>query len=862
MSNFNYTNGDNKPSGKSRKNSKSSNPGDEENKLDLALVEARREKLRLMETDVSFAYFGRRRTEPQDGSAEDEETGKEEVEKKIAKWAMDDDLTFFDNFDSFMERSRVGFYGRLDHRQRLEFFMEIPVLESGTMEAEVEPYNHPFMGEHLKSLKEEGAILAPQNADGSRFLVIHPKYRAIFVRTLKVSIAGAAEVETLVVSDTDFIIKACFDNVRVYHPTIAGQARKIEFYAISGLNSTRIHVGPATDKDALSALEQRGLVMDKTHALDTLRQAIAAYIESGKAEQLTGTDTPGFYKDPQSDGILPVGYSVKEIPLEELKAALMILTRISSKFPRSLNRFSAAVKHSLSAPFSYYLRQRRIYPQHLMFYGITGTSKTALMLINHGIWGLWDPESSNHGFFISGGEADTPSRIGERLEQGTFTVIIDEGEGLFLKSDGRENVPVIGILKHAMQSLVSRQTSDRGTFQALASVAIASNVKPPRGAAPILSRMATYESGSSEQIHASLSDKEKFQKTQNELYPQLSPIGQYVAARAVANPDILTADFEAFGETMLREMYTYAGLEVPEWVNIHAEPTSVEDLDRDIREEIRIFGYKSNLEAYSRNIGRTGVLKKGSNGSEYPEYDDRTNVSAEQKIRTSIESGLLSWQIFKDTKGVEQVILTTGFAKEISKIVGEAYNLQSIGELLSFECKYVRIGNSTPWTIVAGLEEYLKFLIPEIDEVSHDEAKQIRGEMRSFKSGGEAPGVTTTLDEKKEKIERPWKTREESGDVALTGESKDKKDTESHEDPSETGKGENATDPVLKHLIDCTYNSSKKFKTVHELFGERPPGCYWSESFIYQHLEEWASRGTVIRKGTGYAFRDLVEGNS
>ena len=731
---------------------------------------------------------------------------------------------------------------------------------------------HPLIEEQMKSLQEAGCIVASLDVEKKGIVVINPDpdVRAAYRQVLNpFQPQGAAYegIEELSVKNGEYLIQGSFENMKVYNPILPGKPRKIEFDVVSTVNSSPMHLGPSTEKDMLSALNQLGLVPDKKNGPENLTIVINAYIQSQKAEICQGFDTPGFYKDPQSDGILPVGYSVKEKPLEELKPALMILTRISSKFPRSLNRFSAAVKHSLSAPFSYYLRQRSIYPQHLMFYGITGTSKTALMLVNHGIWGLWDPESSNHGFFISGGEADTPSRIGERLEQGTFTVIIDEGEGLFLKSDGRENVPVIGILKHAMQSLVSRQTSDRGTFQALASVAIASNVKPPRGAAPILSRMATYESGSSEQIHASLSDKEKFQKTQNELYSQLSPIGQYVAARAVANPDILTADFEAFGETMLREMYTYAGLEVPEWVNIHAEPTSVEDLDRDNKEEIRIFVVKTHLEVFSRSIGRVGILETNSRGGEYAQYDSMTNVSAEEKIRHVIKNGLIPWQIFKDTKGVEQVILTIGFAKDISRIVGEAYNLQSIGELLSFECKYVRIGNSTPWTIVAGLEEYLKFLIPEIEDnvpcgSDQDKESEIREKLRSLNPKVPELPENASTEEKKARVEAPWKREEESVPpsqhqaVSSTSSSGEKQPEEIHENSSAQG-----MDPILRLLIDCTYNSSKKFKTLTELFNSSiDPEL--TQKKIYVSLEELVKNGKAVKQGTGYASKDVLEGRA
>ena len=534
--------------------------------------------------------------------------------------------------------------------------------------------------------------------------------------------------------------------------------------------------------------------------------------------------------------------------------ALIALGRVSSLFGKSISRFSSVVKHSLSSPFSYALRQMKIYPQHIMLYGITGTSKTALLLINHGIWGLWDPESNNHGFFISGGEADTPSRLGERLEQGTFSLIIDEGEGLFLKSDGRENVPVIGILKHALQSTVSRQTSDRGIFQALASVAIATNVKPPRGAAPILSRMATFESGSSEQIRIGPSEKEKFQKLQNQLYPLLEPIGQYVASRVVGDPSILTADFEAFGEEMLTEIYQYAGMEIPDWVKKSAAQTSIEDMDRDIKEEIRTYLYKANLDAYAKNIGRTGVLKIGPSGNEYPDYDERTNVPVHDKIEISIKSGLISWQIFKDTKGLEQVILTTAFAKEVSKITGEAYNLQSVGELLGFETKYVRVGNSTPWVIAANLDGYLKFIVPDVTTEATDSESKVREDLRALKTGNTLGKGTITREEP-----NPAElSGNHPGDFNVPHKGEPAAAVLKLEKPEEA---EAATDPVLRLLIDCTFNSSKKFKTVNEVFN-----CTLNPEMtrtrIYSDLEELVKQGKVEKNGYSYAAIIVLEGKA
>jgi hypothetical protein len=366
--------------------------------------------------------------------------------------------------------------------------------------------------------------------------------------------------------------------------------------------------------------------------------------------------------------------------------------------------------------------------------------------------------------------------------------------------------------------------------------------------------MATFESGSSEQIRISPSEKEKFQKLQNQLYPLLEPIGQYVASRVVSDPSILTADFEAFGEAMLTEIYQYSGMEIPDWVKKSAAQTSIEDMDRDIKEEIRTFLYKVNLDAYAKNIGRTGTLRTSFNGNDYPEYDEKTNVSAFEKIEISIKSGLIPWQIFKNTKGLEQVILTTAFAKEVSKIAGEAFNLQSIGELLGFQAKYVRVGNSTPWVIVANLDEYMRFLVPDVTTESADSESKVREDLRALRIGN---------DLKKEPVSREEHNQAEmsgrlSGDFKVSHKDKPAVADLNLEKPE---RSELTMDPVLKLLIDCTYNSSKKFKTVTEIWRSSPDPSL-EQKTVHSSLERLVKDGLVLKNGAGYAARIVVEGKA
>ena len=163
------------------------------------------------------------------------------------------------------------------------------------------------------------------------------------------------------------------------------------------------------------------------------------------------------------------------------------------------------------------------------------------------------------------------------------------------------------------------------------------------------------------------------------------------------------------------------------------------DVDADSTEQIRSYVVKTNLEAFSEYYGRTDILVSNSGGEEYPPYDSMTNVSAEEAVTRSIKGGRVPWQKYKNTTGIEQVILTTAFANDVSRILEESYNLQSIGELLGFEYKVSWIGDTASRTLVVSLDQYLKFLIPEIeieDDVpggsDQDKEGEIRGKSRSL----------------------------------------------------------------------------------------------------------------------------------
>ena len=773
----------------------------------------------------------------QDGS---QFRSQKDAEVKIATWAYKYGLTDYKKFDRFMRRSAVSYYSKLSIKEKKVFFQGITgIRESdidaqgsdGDARAEIVTYIHDLIVEHVTSLKEQNIIFKAlsMNERWATFVIANPVMETIYMQDVKV-VRGPDGEDHLVINNGDIIIAAYFTDVIIHEQRIPGipdMARKVEFNAASmyggvfdasGHFPSYLHIGPVSDKDAIMRLEQHGLILNANRAMDCFRSIMLAYIEAGKITRKEDAGCPGFYLDAEGK-ILTSGYKLRDVSVNELKMALETLDKVSKKMPKM--KFGSFVKWSLVAPFFYALKQKGIYPRHYLMIGPTGTQKTTLARISHALYGLYDIQSHDYGFYISSGHVSSPYQLGKSLGVGTFPIQINEPKGLFEKDS------LVEMLKDVTQNLIARETAD-GIYPALAPLVITTNVTLSNSEDILASRFDIIRHSANEQIFPSEHEKEEFEKFQNANYPRLEAIGQYVAAKIISNPALLTSEYDKFGTELLEEMYRYAGMPVPIFAYSKVEIDTVQDVNQSTKEQLRAFLLKSNIEAYSHNVGRTGVLASNPKGEDYPQWDSNTNVSAEERLKIVIKNGFLPYQLYKNTKGNEQIILTTALAKEVSRIVGEAYNLQSIGELLGFKGGIVRMGNSTYRTLSVSLDAYIAFLIPEFQE---EDQKELLAE------------PIVSIEKKKESIERPWKQSDTSkSDSAM------RKNEDVTIDPH---------DIVLKMLINATYNSSKKYKTLTEIWD---PACNLSREQAHNFLGELVRKGTVLQEGDRYAARDVLKG--
>lgn len=123
--------------------------------------------------------------------------------------------------------------------------------------AKIVQFINPLLDDHLESLKLNKFVYKTMsvNEKWARLVVADPNNNSIYFQNLKITSDDRGETESLNVINEDIIIDAFFENVIIHEqriPGISDLPRKIEFNATSGALKLPIHIGPCSDKDAIS----------------------------------------------------------------------------------------------------------------------------------------------------------------------------------------------------------------------------------------------------------------------------------------------------------------------------------------------------------------------------------------------------------------------------------------------------------------------------------------------------------------------------------------------------------------------------------------------------------------------------------
>jgi hypothetical protein len=338
------------------------------------------------------------------------------------------------------------------------------------------------------------------------------------------------------------------------------------------------------------------------------------------------------------------------------------------------------------------------------------------------LWGYSYQEVASEEKEIPGAAVDTRPRLGYWISRGTFPICIREPGSIF------EDQNMLDMIKSAIEGLTARgRYTGQGhrtyeTFPALAALCFTSNTYIPRDPSLPGKRLYILSYGYSEALRpdSRREDRELMERFDREVKPKLEKlkaVGKFITSRVAENPEMLREagwvgdKWLQVAESLLREAYKWAGLNVPEWLSLNYRSEGATNVYEDIREKVRVFLVERINNEYNKAVGRVIVVEPGESGTRETTYW-RYEIPLRERIEITLKQALIPWLILRG----ETVYITTGVIDELRKAVGNVIgDLRNLAEILGWEYKpkhSIRVGSAVKnmSVIAVPLQEFKDFL--------------------------------------------------------------------------------------------------------------------------------------------------------
>lgn len=508
------------------------------------------------------------------------------------------------------------------------------------------------------------------------------------------------------------IIEASPKEIIVYDSSFTNEGRTFKIEWMSNLSkrifSTGGEVGGGSILEIESQIENSGYCPNPRHLKGTISSIINAYIKNNLANIKKEVEYPGFFNN-NDNKIIPINYIVEKQERDDLLKAVSFLEDLVKHFSGNEDKLATCLKWGWISPFSYIKKTKADFLPWLVMDGSAGTGKTILGRI---ILLLWNPINENND--IGGSSFDTVARVGSRISQSTFPILINEPMGTF------QNTSVVDMLKSAVERTTARGKYINGRYTIIPSLApliFTTNQSLPNMDS-IARRMhkITFYHNERKDEKSKLLFEEEFNLNNPTYSPvkYLRSISNFFADEIINDPDLLNEDWMSVSNMILQRLYTDLEQETPDWLKGFVKNITMEEFDQDQIEDIRIF----LLDEINMKNKQVKVYdENGYRENEESLYSDniKTFEDLKDRVWNVFNERLLPWASVGEINFEKYIYLTQGFKKALGSKTEVKQSLKSISELLGWKYQTVRIGNSNlaKKVIKVGFDDLATFLYPD-----------------------------------------------------------------------------------------------------------------------------------------------------
>lgn len=453
---------------------------------------------------------------------------------------------------------------------------------------------------------------------------------------------------------------------------------------------------PAITVEIIDKLSEiGGLYLSEYLAKEAVHTILALARTLEAIEHIHQPLAPGIYWNPRTQQLEAYGFDTKMPSRVRVGKALQLLDRIVKSYPDKRwyeswpMKFGKVFKWALVAGLGYaykvYNGKRRWLP-YLLFVGESLTGKT--QVISKVITYMWAPV----GKFTSIGSSWSIYNFSELVSSVASVVVINESAPLFKSLNfGEEGDNFFNLIKNAPEQYLFRTKAYKGSrkiYPALATFAFNANMPGLRDEA-IRRRFFTVEFTKVDKIPADVSYY--FERNIVPYLDSLSAIGCFVFNVIKENPELLALSWEDLAEELVKRLYDYAMLDVPEWLG------KAELVDN----------YREELEEEKREVIVTWLRKHFD--EVYFRYSRYANSSTTPKDRIYyvLEHELSPYFL---VRGSEIIIKKTLLDALRADTRVDVYSFKALCELLGWEYKQRRIKSGRVWVAITPLKSFFELL--------------------------------------------------------------------------------------------------------------------------------------------------------
>ena len=508
------------------------------------------------------------------------------------------------------------------------------------------------------------------------------------------------------------VINAYPQEVIIHDSPLDDIGRTFTIRWVSKTSSRVFETNRKTIKEIEQYLEEAGWVITPRRLKGTLAAVIQIAVKYKLAQMHNEIDNPGVYWDKTNEKLKIIHLDVDEPSQDELDEALNVIDLLAPFFKGHETKLSTCLKWGLMSIFDYSIKQiGGKWMPWLYLYGKAGSGKTTLGEIILFIYDI--PNEDNN---LGGSSFDTVARVGSRVSQFTKPIMVSEPEGALNKPS------IVGMLKTAIESTTARGRYQGKAYRTIPSFScgiITANQGLPSGDA--LFRRFTSILFSHNEKKAADNKKEfdeifKINSPKRSILNKLKALGNYFITEIKSNPELLLNDWQETADLLVGRAYLDTGHDMPSWILDWHKTETLDDLDEEEIEEIRLF----LIEKINRATQKVQVWSEETGrplNQQDLDTDFKTNDDFNDRVWSVLNEKLIPWlDLHRGRDGTINVVCSSGIKKELKQITSSSYNLQSISELLGWEYKPILINGKTKRMMIVNYHDFLDFLYPKLDE--------------------------------------------------------------------------------------------------------------------------------------------------